>query len=161
MGKKAIDYDIRPVEHERDAPALGVLDSFVGYHLRRSSAVFAADFKRVIGEFGLRQVPFAVLTMIARYPGTNQGAIGRALGIQRANMVALVGDLLEQGLVARSEAVEDRRAFALTVSAKGNEMLRVALARVDEHEKLLLANFSDIERQILITLLARIESKEQ
>lgn len=160
-GKQLGEHDIKAARHDGEALPLGVLDDFVGYHLRRSSTVFTTDFNRIIGEFGLRQVPFAVLTMIARYPGINQGAIGRALGIQRANMVALVGDMLEQGLVDRSDAVVDRRAFALTISEKGDGVLREALGRIEAHEKALLADFSDLERQILIALLGRIENKER
>ncbi|PZU10404.1 MAG: MarR family transcriptional regulator [Sphingomonas sp.] len=141
--------------------SLGVLDGLVGYHLRRASSVFGSDFFRTVGGEGLRQVPFAILSVIAANPGIRQGVAGEVLGIKRANMVVLVNELVEAGHVDRSPAEDDRRAIALALTAKGRAMLEDATARLIAHEDALLSEFTADERHILIGLIRRIEAREQ
>ena len=139
---------------------LGALDALVGYHLRRASSVFATDFARAIAGTGMRQVLFGILSIINASPGINQGNVGRALGIQRANMVSLVNELVDSGLVLRAVAAEDRRAFALSLTPDGEAMIATCLERIRAHEDKLLSDFSEADRTTLIALLGRIESKE-
>jgi DNA-binding MarR family transcriptional regulator len=140
---------------------LGRLDELVGYHLRRASSVFGADFVRAIADEGLRQVPFAILSVISANPGIRQGAAGKALGIQRANMVALINELVDAGHVDRQPSEEDRRAFALSLTPAGAAALARCTDRLIDHENQLLADFSKSERATLIALIRRIEAREQ
>ncbi len=139
---------------------LGVLKDFAGYHLRRTSAAFAADFARVLVGTGMRQVPFAVLSVVAANPDINQGLVGRTLGIQRANMVAIINELVGLNLVEREVSREDRRAFALRLSNTGTEMLNKCVGLICLHEERLLSDLAHDERNRLIQLLTRIETKE-
>jgi DNA-binding MarR family transcriptional regulator len=139
---------------------LGPVVELTGYHLRRASSVFGNDFSRAVAGTGIRQVLFAILSIVAANPGINQGAAGRALGIQRANMVSLINELVERGLVDRQVAADDRRAFSLTVTTAGNAMIADCLARIHAHEARLLSDLSKDERAALIELLQRIEAKE-
>lgn len=146
---------------EQDIPPdLGSLDGLVGYHLRRAFTVVGADFTRAVAETEMRQVLFGILSIIARWPGINQGNVGRLLGIQRANMVSLVGELVHRGLVLRETAREDRRAFALSLTPDGEAMVKRCFALIAEHEARLLSDLSAAERAMLIELLRRIEAKE-
>ncbi|WP_084581065.1 MarR family winged helix-turn-helix transcriptional regulator [Sphingomonas azotifigens] len=138
---------------------LGALAPLVGYHLRRASSAFAADFSAAMEGSGLRQVPFAVLSIVAANPGINQGAAGRMLGIKRANMVALINDLVDKQLVERGVDASDRRAFALTVTKAGTAALADAVARIEAHEHRMLDDLSIEERTLLLDLLGRIERR--
>jgi DNA-binding MarR family transcriptional regulator len=137
-----------------------VLDGLVGYHLRRASSVFGSDFSRAVGGEGLRQVPFAILSVIAASPGIRQGAAGEALGIKRANMVVLINELVEAGYVDRSPAEDDRRAIALDLTSKGRATLTTATTRLIAHEDEILADFTAAERETLIRLIRRVEARE-
>lgn len=143
-----------------DQVELGVLNELVGYHMRRASSVFANDFSRAVAGTGMRQVLFGILSIIQANPRINQGSVGRALNIQRANMVSLVNELVDRGLVLREIASEDRRAFSLTLTASGKTTIAQCLKRISEHETRLLSDLSDKERASLIDLLGRIEGKE-
>jgi DNA-binding MarR family transcriptional regulator len=134
---------------------LGDLDGLIGYHLRRANHVFSTDFARVLEGRGMRQVLFGILSMLSTNPGLHQGAVGRSLGIQRANMVALVNELAEAGLVERRTSPEDRRAFALFLTPAGQVAFEQCRVRLFEHEDALLAGFSQAERQMLLELLRR------
>ena len=143
-----------------DEANVGSLDDLVGYHLRRASSVFANDFSRTLGETGIRQVLFGILSIIAANPEINQGNVGRALGIQRANMVSLVNELVDRGLVRRETAADDRRAFALTLTPAGEVMVETCLERIRGHERRLLSDMTAQERVTLVDLLSRIVAKE-
>jgi DNA-binding MarR family transcriptional regulator len=139
---------------------IGTRAGLVGYHLRRASAAVGNDFACALDGTGIRQVLFGILAIIKANPGINQGAVGRALGIQRANMVSLINELVDRALVDRKRSVEDRRAFSLTLSAEGAAMLEECVGRINAHEDRLLADLSTVERTALIDLLSRIETKE-
>ena len=150
-----------PQERPEEGTDLGVLSELAGYHLRRASGAFAADFARVLDGTGMRQVLFGILSVVSANPGINQGAVGRGLGIQRANMVALINELVDLGLVERRISDDDRRAFALSTSPAGARMLAECLSRIRSHEEEMLSDLSAAERATLIALLTKVEAKER
>ncbi|HWJ68604.1 MAG TPA: MarR family transcriptional regulator [Sphingobium sp.] len=137
----------------------GVLDQLIGYHLRRASGVFFTDFSRSVGDLGIRQVLFGILSMVEANPGTSQGHVGRALGIKRANMVSRINELIDAGYITRRTSMDDRRAFELTLTGAGQRYFDECLLRIRQHEERLLCDLSAAERIILSDLLVRIAAK--
>ena len=137
-------------------PSSALLEGLTGYVLRRASGAVMADFMAVMNDLGLRPGLFAILAMVRDNPGINQTGLGRVLGIQRANLVPLVGELSARGLVERRPAPHDRRAFALHLSSDGEALLAEAEWRVHAHEERMLIGLSGDERRILLDLLGRI-----
>ncbi|MEZ0243571.1 MAG: MarR family winged helix-turn-helix transcriptional regulator [Sphingomonas sp.] len=137
---------------------IGRLSSLVGYHLRRASGAFAIDFREAVGGTGMRQVLVGVLAVVEANPGVKQGAVGAPLGIKPANMVSLINELIDQGLVERVVTPDDRRAFALSITPAGVAVLDECLERISEHEARMLDPLTAAERATLLTLLARIKT---
>ena len=148
-------------ESDGDRIDLGVLDSLVGYHLRRANGAFNVDYSRAVAGTAMRQGLFGVMSVIAANPGISQGIVGKALGIQRANMVALITELGELGFIDREPSATDRRAFNLTLTEKGATMLKDTLARIHDHEERMLAALSPAARQSLIVVLGTIAAVEE
>lgn len=170
--RRTASKEIAPVDAEletwlatigmaRDEIEIGALASLMGYRLRRASSAFRVDFTAAMDGSGLRQVTFAVLSMIAENPGTNQGAVGRVLSIQRANMVSLIDELVDRGFLDRAIDQTDRRAFSLTLTPGGEAALIDAMERIRAHERRMLAGFSAEERTMLAALLTRIERRDR
>jgi DNA-binding MarR family transcriptional regulator len=143
----------------REEVSIGALSPLVGYHLRRASGAFAFDFGVAMEGTGLRQVTFAALAVVAANPGINQGAVGRVLGIKRANMVALMNEMVDRKLIDRSVDSNDRRAFSLAATSLGETALAEARRRIAEHERRMLRDFTSEERALLLELLGRIEGR--
>ncbi len=139
---------------------VGALGPLVGYHLRRASAAFAGDFAAAVSGTGMRQVLVGILAVVAGSPRINQGAVGRVLGIKRANMVSLINELVDSGLITREVDPGDRRAFALNMTDAGSAMLTHCLERIEAHERKMMAAFTEEERSTLLDLLGRIEKRE-
>lgn len=137
--------------------AASLLEGLAGYRLSRVAASFIADFRRAMDGTGMRPVLFSMLAIVAENPGINQTSLGRMLGVQRANLVPLVNELLERALVERQTAANDRRAFALVLTDAGRGMLDECVGRVSVHEERMLAPLTRGERVILLDLLTRLQ----
>jgi DNA-binding MarR family transcriptional regulator len=143
-----------------DSQRLGLLPSLIGYHLRRADAAFKANYARALEKTGIRQVLFAILEVVAAKPGIKQGEVGRLLGIQRPNMVTLINELVDRGLIERTVPEQDRRAFALSLTAEGQAIRKSCRELIKAHEEEMLADFHSAERQQLAALLARIPTEQ-
>lgn len=137
-------------------PQLGPLGEIVGYHFRRAWTVLRKDFEASVQDLSVRQAQIGILSVIHANPGINQGVVGKMLDIQRANMVALVGELTDAGWVVRGEDPADRRAIALTLTSEGETLLANALQRIHRHEQELFSVLSESERSMLLGMLQRL-----
>ncbi len=106
----------------------------VGYVLRRAQVAVYQDFARTYAEFDIRPVQYAVLTVIERNPGQKQTAVGAALGVKRANFVALCDELERRNLIVRRNIPNDRRSYALHLTPKGEALLKQLHEANAEHE---------------------------
>jgi DNA-binding MarR family transcriptional regulator len=147
-------------ESETGEVSLAKLQDLVGYHLRRAAGAFVSDYNRALEGTGMRQLLFAILCIIEANPGIGQGLVGKALGIQRANMVSLVNELVDRGMAARNVSRSDRRAFELYITEAGASTLSECAERIARHEARMLIDFTDDERATLLGLLSRIEARE-
>ena len=142
----------------RPAPGVdtGLLDGLIGHQLRRTTHAISADFMAAFEGMRLRPILFAIMAVIAGTPGIIQMEIGKALAIHRANLVPLLKELDERGLIVRRVAAHDRRAFALELTQSGEGLFDEALRRMRQHESrffgLLTARERDALRRILLKL---------
>lgn len=142
----------------RDSIENGMLDTLVGYHLRRAQVAVFADFARAMAGLDVTPGQFGVLVLIAANKGLSQSALGLALGLDRSTVVGVIDQLERRGLVVRAPAPGDRRSYALKLSAKGEILRREVARRVRMHERRIARGLSETERTALIDLLRRIKS---
>jgi DNA-binding MarR family transcriptional regulator len=101
----------------------GAVSGIIGYRLRRAQVAVFQRFMTRFAEFGLTPAEYSVLALIGANPGSKQTTIGAALGIKRANFVALINCLDQRGLTERHEAKGDRRSNALYLTAAGEDLI--------------------------------------
>src|SRR5512145_2452640 len=89
--------------------SLGPLSGHVGFVLRRIQTAVFADFIASLGQLDLRPAQYALLEVIDANPGLRQSDAAAALGIQKANFVALVRELERRALLQRRRSQADRR----------------------------------------------------
>ncbi|MFG2223112.1 MarR family winged helix-turn-helix transcriptional regulator [Streptomyces sp. NPDC048644] len=105
---------------------------------------------------GMRMMHHAVLSAVAESGPVSQADLGRTLGIDPKDMVAVVNDLQKDGLVTRSPDARDRRKNAVEISAEGRRRLRRTQKLGDEANAELTAALTPDERAQLVALLTRI-----
>lgn len=98
----------------------------IGFLLRLANGVSQGELSANLDTVGIRQSLYSVLLIINDNPGLNQQEVGQTLSIQQPNLVALVNELVTEGLVVREVNAEDRRSYCLSLTAKGRARLAEA-----------------------------------
>jgi DNA-binding MarR family transcriptional regulator len=142
---------------ERQSVSLGLLDNLLGYRLRRAQLSVFQDFLVAMKDFDLRPAQFSVLAIIDANPGLKQSRVSEALGINRANFVALLDELEQRKLARRAPAPGDRRSNALFLTPKGEGFLKDAYRHlVAQHEKRVETVLGSADKQQLLSLLDKL-----
>src|SRR6202167_5481853 len=121
-------------------------------HLARISRR-AAD--AVMADGSLRPRHVIALTVLSERGPMTQHAVGAALSLDPSNVVGLLNELEERGLITRRRDPADRRRHIVELSATGENELACADARLSRVEDELLGALSAGERETLYQLLVR------
>jgi DNA-binding MarR family transcriptional regulator len=133
----------------------GLLETAVGYRMRRVQVGLLADFNERLSVKDVRSTDFTVLTIIAANPGLKQSEVAEALGIQRANFVAVIDALEKSGFAERRKSDFDRRVQSLHITPAGAAHLAEITAIWRAHEDEIVARLGGAAaRDQLIRLLA-------
>jgi DNA-binding MarR family transcriptional regulator len=110
---------------------------------------------RTLGDFGLRERSFWVLTLACSGLEPTQRELAIFLGLDPSQVVSLVDDLERRGLVERATGKQDRRAKIIVSTAEGRRIHTKARAALEacEHEQ--LTTLSDLEAGQLRALLRK------
>ena len=127
---------------------------FPGYALRRAANATAAELSARLLPLDLRQSDASMLLLVSANPGATSSALGRALGIERANMVPLLKRLEEAGLIAR-EAI-DGKSQGLRLTPEGRRRLDAARKVIEGFEAELLSRVPAEHRDHLLPALNAI-----
>jgi DNA-binding MarR family transcriptional regulator len=132
------------------------LNGSIGYTVRRAQLALFADFVTSLRDVNLRPGQFGVLMVVHANPGLSQSDICAALGFQKANLVPLISGLESRGLVVRKPGLQDRRSYALHLTARGRKVMRRALDLQASQEARLTEQLGESGRATLLTLLGQL-----
>lgn len=142
--------------HNSLAQQNNLLEELIGYNLRRASALALNDFAVELSETSLRPVTFSMLALVAGKPGIRAAELCRVLGIKSANMVPLIADLEERGLIERDEHARDKRVRGLYLTATAKDAMPAWWQRIHRHEDRFLHRLKKGDRATLLRLLRLI-----
>ena len=134
----------------------GVLDTLIGYAVRRAQIRVTQAFDRSLAGEGMTTQRFSALVLISRNPGRKQTELAAIMGIARSGILAIVEALHDQGLVEKRPAPDDARAQALYLTAHGQQRLDGILATVAQHDRDITSTLSSEEARVLKDLLGRV-----
>lgn len=133
----------------------GILDTLIGYKLKRAQMCMYSHFSEHCSRFGITPGLFGVLSIVERNPGLTQTAIANALGNDRSAMVSVVDRLESMNLVERKPSASDRRSHALFLTAHGTSFYNEVATEVLSHEASFINLLKEGEKDLMIDILDR------
>jgi DNA-binding MarR family transcriptional regulator len=101
-------------------------------------------------------VLLSALGLIYETPNLRQSDLGKMLDVKRANVVTMLDELEQRGLVKRRRSNQDRRAHEIELTARGREQTRQWLELHARLEEDLVKGLGLRERDQLLVLLRKI-----
>jgi DNA-binding MarR family transcriptional regulator len=132
-----------------------VLEAFVGYNARRAWLIVSDVFAERMAPYGLKQIDFSVLSLLAHNPGATSRQLCNTLDILPPNLVSLVSTLDSRGLIERRPHPHDGRAVGLHLTEAGEKLIREAEQTVAQLEADASARLTVRERETLMRLLQK------
>jgi DNA-binding MarR family transcriptional regulator len=130
-----------------------VLENLVGYNARRGWLAISTVFAERMAAYGLKQVDFSVLSLLAHNPGATSRQLCATLDILPPNLVSLISAMDSRGLIERRPHPYDGRAIGLYLTPAGESLVQEAERTVLELETEASAKLTTREREMLIRLL--------
>jgi DNA-binding MarR family transcriptional regulator len=114
---------------------------------------------RLREEFGTTLPRFDLMAQLDRYPdGLKMNELSRLLMVTGGNVTAIVDQLEKEGLVERLDEPDDRRAFRIRLTRRGEKSFGEMAREHEEWVVELLSGLSRRERDELLKLLAKLKS---
>ena len=137
-----------------DSDLINPLESHVGYQLRRASTLVMAALADRLSTTNLTVTEASVLVMIHHNPGVSQSAIGRSLGVKRANMAPIIATLDDRGLVHRSNP--NGRVISLSATEAGRQCADTVEATMRANDMEMLGTLKPESQRDLLDWLTAI-----
>jgi DNA-binding MarR family transcriptional regulator len=96
---------------------------------------------------------FSILLVVRSNPGINQTQLSRAIGRDKSSLTETLLTLDEEGLVTRARTRSDRRSYGLSLSSKGEALLRKLSVVAKSHEAALQRVLGPKDSEHLLKLL--------
>ncbi len=133
---------------------LGALDNNVGYHMRKAVLASQGSFLRETG-VKLLTGQYSVMEIIAQNPGRTQSAIAHAAGLDRSSLVPILNQFQKNDLIVREPVENDKRAYAVSLTEKGQKELEDLREKVTRMEQRFITGLGVRNHKQLITLLKK------
>jgi DNA-binding MarR family transcriptional regulator len=141
----------------RAAPAPAVEEG-CGLLLSRLARAANSSLAAALDDLGLRSIHFAILHQLAGAGPSSQAELASSLRMHAPNLVRVLDEMEEAGLIGRERDPADRRRQIIVLERRGATMLGRAERAAAETEAELLAALSPSERSQLRALLGRVAS---
>jgi len=105
---------------------------------------------------GARRYHYGILAAIDENGPSSQATLGRATGIDRSDVVAIINELADAGHVERAPDPADGRRNLITLTRTGVQRLQHLEGLVSETQDVFLEPLNPAEREQLTRLLARL-----
>lgn len=131
-------------------------DGHLAYLLRQANVAVRAHLERELAAFGITQAQFAVLTMVAAYPGLSNADLARLSLLTPQTLSVTVANLRRDGLVVSRPHPVHGRIKTLELSTSGRAALSRCKSRVDAIERSLARDLSPTDERAVRKWLAAV-----
>ncbi|CAK9884911.1 MAG: Transcriptional regulator SlyA [Candidatus Erwinia impunctatus] len=135
------------------------MDTPLGTDLARLVRIWRALIDQRLKPLALTQTHWITLHNIHRLPpDQSQIQLAKAIGIEQPSLVRTLDQLEKKGLIMRTVCANDRRAKRIRLTEKAAPIISELEAVIDSTSDDILAGISVNEIDMMVTLIARLES---
>jgi len=116
--------------------------------------------ERIAAALDLTPPHAGILRAIAGAPGRSQQALSTQLQLLPSRVVAYVDDLEDRGYVERRPNPDDRRQYALYLTAAGKQLMQKLSRLARQHDRAITSGLSESEQAQLRSLLAALAQQQ-
>nr|WP_277348880.1 MarR family transcriptional regulator [Sneathiella limimaris] len=98
---------------------------------------------------------YSVMEIIANNPGRTQSAIAWAAGLDRSSLVPILNQFEKNGFIKKEQVANDKRAYAVSLTAAGEKELADLRVKIEEMEQLFIKGMGARNHKQLINLLKK------
>jgi MarR family transcriptional regulator, lower aerobic nicotinate degradation pathway regulator len=109
---------------------------------------------------GLRSYHYRLLAGLEEWGPASQADLGRSTGVDRSDVVTILGELERRRLIKRTVDPDNRRRNIVSITSAGRKQLRVLDEVIDEIQERVLSPLSPRERSQLTKLLHKLLESE-
>lgn len=114
------------------------------------------NFDRKVTDLNVTRSQWAMIAIVARYPGSTQRTIAEYLEMSEASAGRLIDRLCADGLLERRDRRDDRRARAVYLTEAAGPLLEKLGKIAHDSEERMFQDFSDEEIEKLLDYMNRI-----
>lgn len=133
----------------------------LGYLLRQAAGAFRVRLERAMADIDVTQPQFAVLTMLANYPGLSNADLARLALLTPQTVSVIVANLERAGAIARHPHPVHGRIRHIELTGKGKHLLAQCGEHVRAIEQDIVSGLSAEEETTIRRWLARVASPER
>jgi len=139
------------------ARRLSEIYTMAGHLVRRLNQISVAVFADRMALLGVELTPvqFGALSAIEATPGIDQASLAGAIAYDKATIGGVVDRLENKGYIRRKTSHTDRRARVLSVTAKGQALLKTIRPEVADLQNDILSGLDAGERAQFLALLRK------
>ena len=137
---------------------MDILTKSYGFLLGKVLQRMESKFGDSLAPFNIDSKQYGILSFIQEYPYSSQKNIGEKLRIDRTTMVNHIDHLETIGCVERTKNPNDRRAYSLIITEKGNKVLDSCRGFLTDTESEVLSMLNKQEKQLFKEILMKIWS---
>ncbi|MEU8800422.1 MarR family transcriptional regulator [Spirillospora sp. NPDC048819] len=114
---------------------------------------------RALNPLGIDVRGFTVLLALPMYGPVSQRDLIGHIGIDKSTMVRLIDELENGGLVSRERVPQDRRAYSIVLTRRGEQTLAEARRTAEQVGEHIFGGFTEADRRHLVDLLRRLTER--
>jgi DNA-binding MarR family transcriptional regulator len=126
-----------------------------GFMIRRMHQIAVSLFIEETGKLGVTNRQYGILFVLEHRPGIDQISVANLLGLDRSTTGMVLKKLEQDGLVARSIEVRDRRRHSLQLTRSGKRLLSQLAGPAQRAQARVLAAFTRGEQTLFLQLLGK------
>ena len=128
----------------------------LGYLLRQAAGAFRHRADRVLADLDVTSPQFAVMTMLAAYPGISNADIARLALLTPQTVSVIIANLERAGTIHRVPHSVHGRILRIELTEEGEGLLGACRERVEGLERGLAEGLSEAEEGVVRAWLVRV-----